>query len=73
VIEMLATLIFLHAPDGHEVRIAPEQITSMHSPGHLRGPHFPEKAQCAVYLTDGKLAAVVETCEEIQKMLERIK
>ena len=63
-------LLLLHAPDGQEYRIAPDQVTSLHAPRPDGGKHFVATVHCLVNLTDGKFVSVVETCPEIQKMLE---
>jgi hypothetical protein len=64
-------LLILHGLDGHEIRINPTQVTSLHSA-------IPDKSKkmltdevgCVVGLTDGKFASVIETCEVVEEMLE---
>lgn len=63
-----AMLLILHSPDGYEVRISPEQITSMHV-SREQG-NYPKTSKCLINLADGKHVAVRETCEEVQKALE---
>lgn len=70
------TLIVLHGIGGHEVRISPSQITSLHSPrqGIQKDDKiYSEKANCLVGLADGKNVQVVEPCLVIQRMLEELK
>jgi hypothetical protein len=71
--EIAAFLLFLHGADGHDVRVASEQITALHSPSQPRSAHYPEKAKCLINLADGKFVAVLESCPEIQRMLEQPK
>jgi hypothetical protein len=55
-------LIVLHAPDGHEVFVNPQEITVLHQrlvPGES---HFTEKATCLINTTDGKFITIVEDC-----------
>ena len=68
----VALMLILHGPDGHDVRIAPEQITALHSPPEPRSKNYPLNANCLINLTDGKFIAVVETCLEVEQQLERI-
>ena len=63
-------LLLLHAPDGQEIRIAPDQVTSLHAPRPSGDHHFTSAVRCLVNLTDGKFVSVVENCTDIQKMLE---
>lgn len=64
------TLLILHSPDGYDVRVSPEQITSLHSERTGENRLYSKNARCLVRLTDGTSVAVKETCEEVQKMLE---
>lgn len=68
-------LLLLHAPDGHEVRVNPSQITSLHSPKLTGndGTLFAKGANCRVGLADGAFVAVVEPCLVVQNMLEKAK
>lgn len=69
--EVVATLLVLHSPDGYDVRVSPEQITSMHV-SREQG-NYPKTSRCLINLADGKHVAVKETCEEVQKILEERK
>lgn len=63
-------LIVLHVPDGSEVQINPEHVTSLRarSDDHK---HFSPHVNCMVGLTDGKFVTVVETCDVVRELLER--
>jgi hypothetical protein len=62
-------LLVLHRADGGEVTINAEQITSLRAPaGSLHG--LAPFAHCLVYLADGKLVGVLETCREVKARLE---
>lgn len=68
-------LVLLHGPDGHKVLINPEEVTSIRSaPTHQQStPLLSEKTDCLVNLADGKFITVVESCEVVEKLLERVK
>lgn len=71
---MMAVLVFLllHGPDGHEIRVNPESVVSMHSKKDDRADArlFAEGANCLVNMADGKALAVREQCTDIQRLLE---
>jgi len=67
-----AALVLLHRIDGGAVFINPEQVTSLHAKAGApyKNRLITEPAHCAIWLTDGKLIAVVETCPRVQQLLE---
>jgi hypothetical protein len=67
-------LIILHAPDGHEIRLNPDQITSMHAaiPGEAN-KMISDKVECLINTTDGKFVSVVETCDTVRDLMEKAK
>lgn len=67
-----AALIILHGPDGHEIRISPQQITSLHAPkqgAKVEDKLYAPALKCLVNLTDGKSVTVVETCIHVENLL----
>ena len=74
---LIAGFILLHGPDGKDVWVHADHVTSLRASGP--GPTkeneklFPSQAQCMVGLVDGKYAAVREPCEAIRKKLEEAK
>lgn len=69
----VVALLLLHAPDGHVVRIAPSQITTLHAPkvgAKKEDKLFSEGVNCLINTTDGKHISVVEPCTVVQQMLE---
>lgn len=62
-------LLVLHRIDGLEVIVSPSHITSLRilegSVKHLA------PGNCMVYLTDGKAITTLETCRQIQQMLDK--
>ena len=66
----IALFIILHRVDGGEIIVNSAQITSLRStPGSLKG-QVTGPANCLVGLTDGKFAAVVESCAQVKHLLE---
>lgn len=65
-------LLVLHAPDGHEIRVNPAFVTTLHATRPSGSPNklMTDEIQCVVYLTDGKYVSVVEPCADVQRMLE---
>jgi uncharacterized protein YlzI (FlbEa/FlbD family) len=65
-------LIILHSIEGHEVTIAPDQITNLRA-ARPNKPNtlFIEQASCVISLTDGKFVTVKETCAEVRLLIEQ--
>ena len=65
-------LILLHGPDGREIRVNTEQVTSLRSgQGGDQNKAFTGAVHCMVSLADGKFVTVAEPCDEVQKMMEQ--
>jgi hypothetical protein len=62
----------LHRIDGGEVLVAPSHITSMHSRAPASGQNklVTGEARCIVWLSDGKLLSVLETCEAVKQLMD---
>ena len=67
----VALFIEVHAADGTVYRINPNSIISMRGRGRTTQPLFAEGLNCLLNMTDGKHAAVKETCEEVAKLIEQ--
>jgi hypothetical protein len=67
-------LIVLHRIDGAEIAVNPAQVTSLHAKatGPDRNKLTTHEAHCIVWLADGKLLAVLETCDQVKAMLESV-
>ena len=67
----LLVMIVLHAPDGREIDIATDEITSLYCKlPDVENKLFANGVNAVVNLTDGKAAAVRETCNEIRDKLK---
>jgi hypothetical protein len=68
---VLMVLIILHAVDGHEITINPEQITAMR-PSNPTKPneYLVDGVNCMINQTDGRYVSVAETCEQVRAIIE---
>ena len=66
------SLLVLHRIDGGEVVVAPSHITSMHEkpPGGARDKLITGDAHCIVWLSDGKLLSVLESCATVKQLID---
>lgn len=66
----LSALILLHAPDGREIDVNAEEITSLHCKlPNVENRLFADGVNAVINLTDGKHVSVKETCSEIREKL----
>jgi hypothetical protein len=65
-------LIVLHRADGGAVTVIPSHITSLHAKalGPDRDKLTTREARCIIWLADGRLLSVLETCDQVKAMLE---
>jgi uncharacterized protein YlzI (FlbEa/FlbD family) len=60
-------LVQLHAPDGHEIWLNPNEILELHDARSAHREHFAPGAQCLIGMSDGKTVQVKEPCDEVIK------
>ena len=65
-------MVILHRVDGGEVSVSPSHITSMHSRAPASGQNklVTGEARCIVWLSDGKLLSVLESCEAVKRLMD---
>lgn len=68
---MILVLLLLHGPGGGEIILNSKSITSMHAaipgkPNRL----VVEPARCVINTTDGKFVSVIESCDDVRKMIK---
>lgn len=62
-------LVLLHRADGGLVYVAASQVTSLHArSAGVRLVH--QAANCVVWLSDGKVLAVLEPCDVVRRLLD---
>jgi len=68
-------MALLHRADGGAVAVAPGQVTALHarSPAAVANRSVTSEARCIVWLADGKLLSVIESCEQVRRLLEEAK
>jgi hypothetical protein len=65
-------MVLLHRADGGEVVVVPAHVASVHSkPPPLGGKNklVSPDARCVLWMDDGKLIAVLETCDVVKQLL----
>ena len=68
---VLFVLIQLHAPDGREIDISADEITSLHCKlPNVENRLFAEGVNTIIGLSDGKNVSVRETCGEVRDLLK---
>lgn len=66
-------LLILHAPNGNEISVNPDEIVSLRGKFEESGDkHFIKEVQCLINTADGKFITVVEHCDEIRRKIEEI-
>jgi hypothetical protein len=67
-----AMLILLHRADGGEVAVYPSHVTALHAkaPTSAENKVATPAGRCAVWLTDGRMLSVIETCDVVKRLLE---
>lgn len=63
-------MVILHSPDGREIDVAVDQITSIHCKiPNVENQLFAQGINAIVNLSDGKHVSVVESCNDIRYLL----
>lgn len=65
-------LVVLHSVENHEVIINAAQVTSLRPKLEDDDPNklFTKGVACMISLTDGRYAAVIETCDAVQQLID---
>jgi len=70
---LVMKLLRLHGPTGQEIDINPHEVSSLREPSEGSEGHFGPGTQCLIFMTNGKVNAVTEHCENIRGMIEEAK
>jgi hypothetical protein len=62
-------LILLHGIHGHILYINPDEVVTLRSP--TQQSLLQEGVKCAISTTDGKFVSVIETCDEVLRVIGR--
>ena len=63
--ELLVQLVLLHSPDGRQIIVNPDSVTSMFKPVQMN-----KDTNCVINLADGKFVSVIESCDQVRKTIE---
>jgi len=65
-------LIMLHAPDGREIGVSVDEITSFHCKmPDTENKLFVDGVNTVISMTDGKNVSVRETCTEVRDLIKK--
>jgi hypothetical protein len=70
VLATVFNLILLHGPGGIDIYINPREIVTLRDAPKEDEQHISKGVNCIVTTEDGKFSAVLESCEQIRKLLE---
>ncbi len=64
-------LVEMHGPDGQQIFINANEITSLRQPLASSREHFAQGVRCQVFLSNGNFVTTQETCREVRDSLQR--
>ena len=64
------TLITLHGPNGQEIDINPNEVSSVRDISVATEGHFGKGVRCLLFMTNGKVIGTAETCLEARRLIE---
>jgi hypothetical protein len=72
VIELITiTVLMLHTPGDHEIAVVAEKIIAMKGgEGGDKNKYVTGEARCVITTDDGKFLSVVETCEQVRRLID---
>lgn len=62
------SLFVVHGPDGQDIEVNADQISTIQSPRASGSPiesHFGQGVRCVIVMTSGKFVPTRETCKEV--------
>jgi hypothetical protein len=65
----LLGLLLLHTPDGREIYIRADSVTTMRAAVH-ENKLVTDSARCVLHTTDGKFNSVRETCQMVRTLFQ---
>ena len=68
---IFAAMIVLHSASGVEIDVNSREVTNLRRPE--TGSNFSKNVKCQVNFTDGKFITVIETCDEVRRIMEKSK
>jgi hypothetical protein len=65
----LLVMIILHSATGTEIDLNSHAITNLRNPEPGNG-NFTAGVRCMINMVDGKFVTVIETCEQVRRIME---
>jgi hypothetical protein len=63
-------LIVLHGPDGAEIDINLNEVSSIRDRSVASEGHFAKGVNCLLFMTNGKVIGVREDCDQVRMMVQ---
>ena len=67
---MAYSLIHLHGPGAQVIEVNPYEVSSLREPQENSDGHFAQGTRCLVTMSNGKINAVVEMCEDVARKIQ---
>lgn len=65
-------LVALDGPGGQKIFVNPREVTSIREPRGMGQQHFAPGTRCVVFMSNGNILAVTESCSAIRDRLDEI-
>ena len=65
---LVVYLVQFTGPDDQKIEVNPAEVVSTRIPRSEE--HFAKGVRCLINTVDGKFIAVIQTCEQVHKLLE---
>jgi len=66
---IIPVMMILHTGTGIAVEVNTEAVTHLRNP-EPSNPSFAKGLNCMVNLSDGKFVTVIETCQEVRRLMQ---
>ena len=67
---ILLRLVLVHAPNGDEIEINPNEISSIREPREAGDTAFHKGVRCVLVMTNGRFIGTAEDCRTVKFMVE---
>ena len=67
---ILLRLVLIHAPNGDEIEINPNEISSIREPREVGDAAFHKGVRCVLVMTNGRFIGTAEDCRTVKFMVE---
>ena len=67
---VLLRLVLIHAPNGDEIEINPNEISCIREPREAGDMAFHKGVRCVLVMTNGRFIGAAEDCQTVKLMVE---